>query len=337
MTPQSAHDCALVEQARALKPDWTLEHLDDRALAAIGREHGLDVATALLYQRACASPRHTMLAARLRGPAPITFAQDIVVGVVPGAFYDRHPHTGADGERVIALGRAQGFVVERINTIPFADAPTNGSLIASWIQSHANAGRRVALVTLSKGTMDAAAGVTLVDANIARSIAGWLSLSGLWNGTALVDWLDRRPLRRLVMRGVMAVSRRPFATVATLRRTHRPPEVPAIGGRIISVVGTPLRSHLRHRWAPSSYNKLAEFGPSDGGGVVLADVRHSPGEIMPLWGVDHYLDPSWDVSPLISRLLLEAVRPITDDAIGTQPATAPHASPSTPPASRSMA
>lgn len=336
MIPENAHDRALLERARHLTPHLTLDHLDDQTLLQICREHGHDVATALVYQRACAAPRHASLAARLQSLAPIPSTSNLIVGVVPGAFYDRHPHTGADGERVIAIGRTQGLAVERIQTLPFADSTTNGRLIAAWIHSHAAAGRRVALVTLSKGTMDARAATQMIDAHAAQSIAGWLSLSGLWNGTALVDWLDRRPFRKLLIRGVMAVSRRPFATVATLRRSHSPVIIPRLGGRVISVVGMPLRTHLAHRWAPASHDKLSEFGPNDGGGITLSDIRHAPGELFPLWGVDHYLNPSWDVSPLISRLLLETLRPIERDAPDNHPAMTPAITPTAPPATRSI-
>ena len=35
---------------------------------------------------------------------------------------------------------------------------------------------------------------------------------------------------------------------------------------------------------------------------------HLPGEIYPVLGADHYLNPSWDIRPLLRRILLYAAR-----------------------------
>ena len=57
------------------------------------------------------------------------------------------------------------------------------------------------------------------------------------------------------------------------------------------------------RLARRSHSRLAALGPSDGGGTLLGDVARLPGRVYPVWGCDHYLNPDWDLAPLISRLL----------------------------------
>lgn len=338
MNPWTDEDAALIRRASGVDPHLVLDGLDDDAVASLVHRHGMEMATAIVYDRVMKSPRHTGLAARLAREAPRPLGHGLVVGLVPGALYDRNAHTGADGERVLGIVRRCGFQAERIETQPFGEPEANGRLIASWIERQIEQGRRVALVTLSKGTLDACDGVRLCAPQQIGSIAGWLSLSGVWNGTALVDWLDLHVWRRLLLRGTMAISGRPYGTLETLRRTVTMPTLPRLNARVVSMVGMPLEKHLCHRWAARGYEQLSRFGPNDGGAIVLSDVRQIPGEVYPVWGMDHYFNPLWDVEPLIARLLLEALRPLEgSDEPRDHPARASAPIATSPPASKSMA
>jgi hypothetical protein len=72
--------------------------------------------------------------------------------------------------------------------------------------------------------------------------------------------------------------------------------------RLISVVGFPRREHLTRRAARRCHERLAPFGPNDGG-LILADVCALPGLVYPIWGADHYLQPKRDVRALVAAIL----------------------------------
>jgi hypothetical protein len=73
--------------------------------------------------------------------------------------------------------------------------------------------------------------------------------------------------------------------------------------RVVHVVGLPLSCHLRTKRARRGHRRLAGLGPNDGGGILLGDLCRLPGLIYPVWGADHYLEPGWDLRPLIRRVL----------------------------------
>jgi hypothetical protein len=78
--------------------------------------------------------------------------------------------------------------------------------------------------------------------------------------------------------------------------------------RVIHVVGFPLVEHLSNDWARRGHARLAPLGPNDGGGVLLSDFVDLPGSVYPVWGADHYLNPPWNVRPLLRRILIDAAR-----------------------------
>ena len=80
------------------------------------------------------------------------------------------------------------------------------------------------------------------------------------------------------------------------------------------MVGLPLACHLRTRRARRAWRRLVALGPSDGGGILLGDLCRLPGLIYPVWGADHYLDPAWDLRPLVRRIVQAALE--VDESIG---------------------
>jgi len=78
--------------------------------------------------------------------------------------------------------------------------------------------------------------------------------------------------------------------------------------RAIHVLGFPLQRHWSRDWARRAHARLAGLGPNDGGGVLLSDALRLPGDVYPVWGADHYLEPGWDVRGLLLRVLKEAAK-----------------------------
>ena len=278
------------------------EPLGSPALDAVAGESATDAATRSLYRAVVTGPQFCRLAASVDVSAPP--ADDVLVAVVPGAFHREHCHTGADGQRVIELAQSLGCAAERVPLGSFERLETNARRLVDFLDRRRD--KRVILVSLSKGSADVKTAVAMAPEAF-MTVRVWISFSGMVNGTPLVDWLRRRWWRWLGVRAILACRGQSIQSLVELRcGTGGPlcdwPELPA-GLRLIHVLGFPLRRHLRHPWALRGYERLAPLGPNDGGGILLADVLRSPGEFYPVWGADHYLQPTWDMRPLLQSLM----------------------------------
>ena len=276
----------------------------------IARQGGLDFATAVLHDRLlrkaeCGDFFRTVCEAKAE---PEIHAD--VIGVVPGAFYETHRDTGADGARVLSIARRLGCEAELIPVRSFGRLEENAATILQWIKSQA--GRRIALISLSKGSAEVKYALSLPRAGeIFAQVAAWVSFSGMVQGTPLVDWLWARRLRWWAVRLMLWWGRHDAEALEQLRHgtgtlLEEWPEMPA-HLRVVHVYGFPLERHLQHRWAPRGYNRLATMGPNDGGGILLEDLLGLPGIVCPIWGADHYLAPSWDATPLLERVVAQAL------------------------------
>ena len=282
-----------------------LAELTVKSLTAVTAADGIDLATALLYDR---------LAAVVPPVSPSRLDRDVLVGIVPAAFWQQYPHTGGDGGRFLRLAADLGVAAERVPLPGFGRLAENAAILLDWLAGRR--GRRLVLVTLSKGGPDLKTAIRLagdrgtLDRHFGH-VAAWLNVSGGLRGTPLVDWLDTRPLRRAGLRLILGVRGLSLAATADLRRGPGsplwdwPPLPPHL--RVTHVVGVPLRRHLAHRWAARGYDRLAPLGPNDGGGLLLGDAPAWPGVVRPVWGADHYLQPAWDVEPTLRDVLRDAI------------------------------
>lgn len=310
MNPPSAEEAVLFARAAAWESCAELRDLAGGALAEIARQHGLDFATALLYDRVLRHPEHDAFFRLTTEKQESAATRAALVGIVPGAFFREHQNTGADGARVATIVESLNCRRECVPVQSFGSRAANAALIADWLQQHAH--ERVVLVSLSKGTADVKAALALPNApDLFRNVVCWVSLSGLSQGTPLVAWLRPQRLRKLGVQLWLWWHGYRYSTVEELRHETDGPlaKWPALPPhlRVIHVVGFPLRRHLAHPWASRAYERLAALGPNDGGGFLLADVTELPGVVFPVWGADHYLEPAWDVAPMFRRLLAEAV------------------------------
>jgi hypothetical protein len=331
-----AEDRDLLKRAAAWDECPTLRDCSPLRLSKVASERGLDFATALLYDRVLAVSEHRTFFQRVQTDSPTTVVNPPLVGIIPGAFYLQHKNTGADGAQLAAILKAINCRVERVPVESFGALTTNAAIIADWLSRHRD--QRVALISLSKGSADLKIALGLSNAaELFRNVETWVSLSGLPQGTPLVPWLRRQPLRRLGVRLLLRLHGQRYSVVEELRPepdgplASWPPMPPHL--RVIHIVSFPLRRHVAHPWAARAYERLKPLGPNDGGGFLLADVANLPGTVLPVWGADHYLQPAWDVTSLLRRTFIEALPPGTKVRQATQSAVQP----STPPASRSNA
>ena len=331
-----AEDRDLLERASVADECPTLRECSPPALGKVARDQGLDFATALLYDRVLRFPEHLALFQQVNARSLSVLADPPLVGIIPGAFYLEHQNTGADGAQLATILKSINCRVERVPVESFGSLAKNAAIIADWLSQRRE--QRVALISLSKGGADMKIALGLPNAaELFRNVETWVSVSGLPLGTPLVAWLRRQALRRLGVRLLLRLRGQRYSVVEELRQEPDEPLAtwPALPPhlRVIHVVCFPLRRHLVHPWAARAYERVAPFGPNDGGGFLLSDVVNLRGTVFPVWGADHYLQPAWDVVTLLRRVFIEALSPAAEVRQANQSA----AQPSSPPASRSNA
>jgi hypothetical protein len=277
----------------------------------------IDAATAELYEQVRASPRHRDFIRRIESDLPVKFdgrAPRLVV--MPGAFHAQHANTGADGRRVLELAAQLGWPAEVVPAPSLGSLSGNADVLAEVLRRRG--GEPIILVSLSKGGADVR---TAMDRPAAagefRDVRAWVNISGIVTGTALVGWLRARPLRCWGVRLLLRCRGQRWAQVEELRRgagaplarpIRLPPHV-----RAIHIAGFPRVGDLTNDWARRGHARLAPLGPNDGGGILLRDLLELPGEVFPVRGADHYLNPSWDIRPLLRRVLLDAAAHVPPD------------------------
>jgi hypothetical protein len=326
----SPEDAAWLDRAAAWRDDIGFKDLAAGRLAAIAHAEGIEFATALLYDRALRDPANAAFQRRiLEADAQRSLRPDII-GVVPGAFHGQHKHTGADG---LKIAETVSGLAPRIEIIPvrsFGPLEENARGILDWLE--ARRGQRIVLTSLSKGSADVKCALASPRAAAAfTSVVSWVSFSGIVQGTPLVAWLRARPLRSSAFGLLLRLQGHRSAVIDELRRGEDAPlwswPAPPPHLRIVHVNACPLRHHLRHRWAPRGYERVLPLGPNDGGGILLGDLAQLPGVVCPIWGADHYLQPSWDVTPVLRAVVVAALAPEWASRHANQSAAPPRAAP----------
>ncbi|MDB6124407.1 MAG: hypothetical protein JWQ71_3400 [Pedosphaera sp.] len=302
----------LLKRAAEWHPERTLPQLSISALSGLSRVEGLDFATAVLHDRLLRTPAQAEFTARLESLDSDAGSQIDLIGIVPGAFYRQHKHTGADGKRILEIARLMGVPTELIPVKSFGALTQNARLIVKWLE--ARRCRRIVLVSLSKGSTDVKQALGLPDSQATfANVQAWVNFSGIVQGTPLVSWLKARPWRHFWVRWMLRLQGHSPATINELAWGEDAPLTswPALpaGMRLVHVYGFPMRRHLCHQWATRAYERLESLGPNDGGGVLLGDMNQLPGIICPIWGADHYMIPAWDALPLLRDIVLASLQP----------------------------
>jgi hypothetical protein len=232
------------------------------------------------------------------------------VVVVRGAFWKEHDWTGARGERILKIAADLGLPADTVDTPSLGTLATNTRRITEHLAALPADGRRVILVSLSKGSADVKAAYAASDSGrkLAR-VAAWIDLSGTTEGTHVTGQLQRTWWRWLAIRLIFALRRQPVRAVTELAADNPvlsgPPRLPP-GTRHIRVLGFPLQRYLYHPWSQRAHQRLAHMGPNDGGGVLLQhaiEVTPPPSVLLPVWAADHYMHPPWDFDHTLTCLL----------------------------------
>jgi hypothetical protein len=283
--------------------------LSEDSLRRIATEHGIDFATTLLFEHLWRTPALRDFQQRL----DVLPDNDVVptsarVVIVPGAFYREFPHTGSDGRLIREEATRLGFDVTIVPLVSFGALQTNARILIDFLNDQP--ADPLVLVSLSKGGSDVKIALSLPGGQAAfRHVTHWISLSGLVNGTPLVQWLFSNRLRVLWFRLLFWWQGYDFSVLPELARAGGAPLDIALDLpphlRAVHVIGFPLREHLTNALARRCHRRLEAYGPNDGAGILLADALRLPGFVYPVWGADHYLRPGGqDLRPLARKLLL---------------------------------
>jgi len=307
-----ADESFLLRRAAVWADRETLASLTPARVAAVARDHGCGFATALLYAcvRQAHSAAHAIALGNPRRPA-VAGVPEILI--VPGAFHRERMNTGADGRRLQALLASLGYRSTILETESFGALRTNARAL---LDSLSRGQKEILLCALSKGASEIKTALGMEGTAPFSRVRGCITLSGLWNGTPYVTWMRQRKLRFLGIRLLFACRGYGMSSMHEIE-SHEgsaldfEPALPS-GFRLVHIVGFPLERHLTTPMAKRAQRRLQTLGPSDGGGILLADAARFPGTLLPIWGADHYLQPAALVAPVIEgaiRLVLNAEFP----------------------------
>ena len=289
----------------------TLESLAVEALQEVTRQEGVDFATTLLFDRFKKSPQHGSFIREMdalrQSPAQLpsfTSAMPKVV-VVPGALYVERPDLGGDGRLIKEMLVNSGWPWSFIPLASSGSILENARRISEWLLEHST--EKIILVSLSKGGTDLSAALAGPQASsIFRNVVAWVNVCGPLNGSRMADWVLASRLRAGFFRAQFWLQKRDFALITDLR--HKPDRTCDVPTRwppnlkILHIVGFPLQRHMTTPFSSFCHRKLSVYGPNDGT-ILLSDLHTWPGNIYPIWGVDHYFRPETVAREVVAAIL----------------------------------
>ena len=263
----------------------------------------VDAQTRALHAEVRARPANLALARVLETTRPADSPGDVRLVLVPGLFYREHPRTGADGAFLDTVARDLGLTMETVPVDGSAGLDGSADAINEWLLASADA-RPVLLFSLSMGTNEVRHALTRAAAARAfTQVRAWTSISGLPFGSAAVDLTLANPLRRAFVRALCRVKGWHYENLRDVVR-HRPNAPFALPAhlRFVQVAAFPQYAHLRDRRSRRLHRWLAPRGPNDGF-ALLGELAALPGEMYPVWGVDHYLNGAASLEGRLAALI----------------------------------
>ena len=285
-------------------PGLGFEQCTRDVLAGMAARHGVDFATSLFYDRVRRAPHNRALVDAIEGPPRANLTERRIRGrvlIAPALFYRERPDIGGDGAVIQAAARAAGLDVEVLPVDSAGTAQGNGRQLQDLLAARCTA--HTVLVSLSKGAADVR--VALESTPPPPGLRAWVIVSGLLQGTPVIDHLMRRWWRRWGLRLLMARYHAPFELVQEFSAEGPSPlNTPVLappGLLVINLFGCPQSAHLGTPFGRRRHRDLAHLGPNDGL-TLLRDAIVEPGLAYPLWGADHYFRTP-DVPRVLERLI----------------------------------
>lgn len=308
-----------LRQRAATWPEWpTLESLNSETLRQITRQQGVDFATALLFDRFCKSPERSefiqQIDALRQVPGSLPASIDAKVVIVPGALYLERPDMGGDGRIVREVANCLGLKTDLIPLASFGSVKTNASLIRDWLKQHQQ--ERIILVSLSKGGADLKLAMSEPDTpELFQNVVAWINVCGPLSGSRMANWILESRIRTWFFQCKLRWQNRDFQFVADMRHgddaTLNFHLSPPTAIQMVSLIGFPLHQHMTTRFSRFCHRTIGSYGPNDGT-TSLADLQAVPGEIYPVWGMDHYFRPESEARNLVAAMLQHLARNLSE-------------------------
>jgi hypothetical protein len=289
--------CAAAEPATAVADavrQGDVPALRER-LAAISRASSIDAAARAFAAAMESLPRNREFRARFEAArasvavAPASDAGYLFV-FVPGWLYQSNPDSGADLARPRAVLGAMGLATRLVPLDENGTVEANGAALAAELEGLAGDGRRLVLVSTSKGGPETHLALDqLGRSDRAGHVAAWVNIGGLLNGTARADWWMEWPQRWLAVVGFAFLGRDteaiPSMMMAPRRARFAELRVPH-GVLVVNYIGAPLTADIRPD-VRADFEVIAPYGPNDGL-TLLADAIVPEGITLVERGLDHY-------------------------------------------------
>jgi hypothetical protein len=289
------------------------------SLAAITREASIDDAARAFTAAVESLPRNREFrtrfdAARADGPRARLAPADYVFVFVPGWLYRANPDSGADLARPRAVLGAMGLATRLVPLDENGTVEANGAALAVALKDLDGDGRRLVLVSTSKGGPETHLALDqLGRSGGAGHVAAWVNIGGLLNGTARADWWMKWPQRWLAVVGFAFLGRDteaiPSMMMAPRRARFAELRIPR-GVVVVNYIGAPLTADIRPD-VRADFEVIAPHGPNDGL-TLLADAIVPQGITLVERGLDHYFAaPDLDrrIAALAAALLDELAAP----------------------------
>lgn len=257
--------------------------------------HSVDEATETLLRRIESEDANRHFATQVNAHALTLRPGDPQLGsaytvlVVPGFLYRSLPANGADLAAPRRLLSELNIDVRLLEVGESAPVDRNAEFIIDSLRSLAQDGRRVIIVSASKGGAETLEALAQLGPDATETVAAWVNIAGTLNGTQLAD-RAMCGVDRLLTKAAHGVCRWDLGGVLSLSPAVRQPnrwfeDLPE-DLLVINVIAAPMSAEVSKR-AREGYRALAALGPNDG--ITLLEDAIVPGRItLARRGTDHF-------------------------------------------------
>ena len=263
----------------------------------------VDKAAAVFYTRVLREPKNKQFYEYLIGKekelikaTPDYSDLNVLLALVPGAFYEDNTSIGADGAKLRELVVKMGLKEDLIRVEQTGSVYRNAEIICDYLKNR-NDVDGIILASVSKGSSDIKMALQKCgDQPYFKKVVGWYNIGGINKGSVLVNALNDDWVNKWEARTYFCLNGYDWEGVQTMRADKGSPldfelQLPE-QILLINVVGVPTFRFVTNRARPY-YEYLIRYGPNDG--VSLLSDTYMPGGITWVsWRNDHYF--TWPIS-----------------------------------------
>lgn len=297
-------EVAYLKWAEELKEYPRLADLNRDVLYGITQStKDVDKAAAVFYSRVIREPQNKRFyeylirkEEQLVASTPDYSRLNVLLALVPGAFYEDNTGIGADGAKLRELVVKMGLKEDMIRVEQTGSVYRNAEIICDYLEKRDDV-NAIILASVSKGSSDIKMAIKQCgDQEYFKKVVGWYNIGGINKGSVLVNALNDDWANKWEARTYFCLQGYDWEGVQTMRADQGSPldfelELPD-QILLINVVGVPTWRFVTNRARPY-YEYLVRYGPNDG--VSLLSDTYMPGGITwASWRNDHYF--RWPIS-----------------------------------------